>query len=56
MNNDTKEKIKCGLCKNLYCYKCLDSNIHKCTFDYKLENQNNLRKKIKLAAEKIIKI
>lgn len=64
-----KERNKCNLCKknvtlygiickckNLYCYKCLDSDIHECTFDYKLENQNILRKKIKVLTEKIIQI
>lgn len=66
MDNNIKEKNKCNLCKknvtiygllcrckNLYCYKCLDSYIHECTFNYKLENQNNLKKKIKIIAEKI---
>lgn len=67
--NKIKKRNKCKLCgknvtfygiickcKNLYCYKCLDSNIHKCEFDYKLENQDILRKKLKLTTEKIIKI
>jgi len=69
MNSNLKEKNKCKLCKknvtlygilckckNLYCYKCLDSDIHKCIFDYKLENQNILKKKIKITSEKFIKI
>ena len=64
-----KEKIKCttckknvnlfGLlckCKNLYCYKCLDIRIHKCNFDYKLENQNILSKQLKISFDKVIKI
>jgi hypothetical protein len=64
-----KERNKCNLCKkkvtlygiickckNLYCYKCLDSDIHKCIFDYKLENQNILRKKMESITEKIIHI
>ena len=69
MKNDIKKINKCKLCaknvsfygilckcKHLYCYKCLDSNIHNCDFDYKLENQNILRKKLKFITEKIIKI
>lgn len=48
--------IKCR-CDNLYCYNCLDIKIHNCNFDYKLENQNILRKKIlQVVAEKVIKI
>lgn len=69
INKKIKERNKCNLCKknvklygllckcnNLYCYKCLDSSIHKCNFDYKLENQNILKKKIKITSEKVIKI
>lgn len=67
--NKIKKRSKCKLCgknvtlygiickcNNLYCYKCLDSTIHKCEFDYKLENQDILRKILKLTTEKIIKI
>lgn len=40
----------------MYIHQVHNTYIHKCKFDYKLENQNNLRKKLKLTTEKIIHI
>ena len=47
--------IKCK-CENIYCYACIDINVHKCTFDYKLEQRKFLLKNEKIEFEKVSKI
>jgi len=33
-------------CENIYCYLCLDSTKHNCTYDYKEESKKKLKKEI----------
>jgi hypothetical protein len=44
-------------CKNTYCYLCLDTIKHNCTFNYKEEHANQLKKNnIKLKPNKFEKL
>lgn len=35
--------LKCK-CNNLYCYKCINNDVHNCSYDYKNEYKKILEK------------
>jgi len=44
-------------CKNIYCYLCLDNTKHNCTYDYKEEAQNKIKKEmVKIIPNKLERI